>query len=313
LGDDLHPLLTFHKKWIIINYLIFNLFLKMKKVVLLTIHGMGNVYETYNHEFLCEIQRRLGEKYDEVFVGSIYYKNILKKNEERIWSGVEDILRWKGLRKFILYGFGDAAGLENGKYLDDGVYTKTQLIIARELYRAQKVAGVNAPVLIIAHSLGGHVISCYYWDAQIKYNGGSVNVGLWKDIMKYETEISVSDKLNDDIISYLQGRTFKALFTTGCNIPVFVAAHAREHVLPIKTMDKDFKWRNYYNANDVLGWPLATLSSEYAALVEDINVLKSEKFIDNTFRCWNPLSHNQYWRTGIVIDDVVSVLSKLLE
>ena len=62
--------------------------------------------------------------------------------------------------------------------------------------------------------------------------------------------------------------TRATLVTTGCNIPIFVAAHKEMHLIPIAPPTQLFKWINFYDPDDVLGCPLQPLSNGYRALVE---------------------------------------------
>ena len=102
--------------------------------------------------------------------------------------------------------------------------------------------------------------------------------------------------LTNDDIAFLRGDRLSTLITTGCNIPIFVAAHAQELIIPFNKPNAGFSWLNYYDKDDVLGWPLADLSEPYAALVSDIEVNVTGGFWGWLAASWNPLSHNLYWQ-----------------
>ena len=75
--------------------------------------------------------------------------------------------------------------------------------------------------------------------------------------------------------------------TTGCNIPLFVAAH--DPVVPIDPPATGFEWHNYYDPDDVLGWPLAGLGDDYGRLVTDHPINAGGSVLDWFLKSWNPL------------------------
>jgi hypothetical protein len=283
----------------------------MKKAALVTVHGMGTTPCNYADELTKELRRRLGTLFDDLHIGTVYYQSILQENEERVWDKVAERLKWDELRKFLLFGFADAAGLESGKEQFDSVYAQAQVKVARELYRASVASKPNAPLIIIAQSLGCQVISCYFWDALRAQRGEAVANGIWSDISLYESQISGDAALGPEQISFLQGSSFQHLLTTGCNIPIFVAAHATNKILPI-IPNQIFKWDNYYDRDDVLGWPLADLSDEYARVVTDHPVNAGSGVFGWLLKSWNPLSHGQYWGDNEVLDPLEAKLRQVL-
>lgn len=283
----------------------------MKKAALITVHGMGTTPENYNAELIEELKDRLGTKFDDLHVGSVYYQGILQPNEDRVWKKVSRRVKWDDLRKFLLFGFADAAGLETGKESLSSVYSLAQTSIARELYLARQAIGQTGPVIILAQSLGCQVVSCYFWDAQRARAGKDVSIGIWQNIKAFEIPIADIKSLTPEDILFLQGSSFRSFVTTGCNIPIFVAAHARTEILPIKPNDH-FEWNNYYDRDDVLGWPLEDLSTEYAAVVKDHRVNAGSSVFGWLLKSWNPLSHGQYWGDDEVLDPLEDQLQKLL-
>ncbi len=98
-------------------------------------------------------------------------------------------------------------------------------------------------------------------------------------------------------------KSLKYLFTTGCNIPLFVAGFAE--IVAIPKPNTNFKWFNYYDKDDVLGWPLKPLSSSYDLAVEkDIEIDSG-----NLWQSWNPQSHDGYWAD----EDFIEHLSQIIK
>jgi hypothetical protein len=275
----------------------------MGKVALLTIHGMGEQPLDYADDMRRALQHRMGAAFANVDVHSVYYQHLLKPNELDVWNRVHERskVRYDQLRKFILFGFADAAGLENRKEYDDSVYEQAQMEIARALLAILANRGPDTPIVLLAHSLGCQVMSSFIYDAQKRAGGGLVTAGIWKPGR-------MADSLTAQQRKFLQCGTVRCYLTTGCNIPVFVAAHQRMDVKPIIKPNPGFSWLNLYDPDDALGWPLQPLEGGYETLVEDRVVNAGQGILDFMTKSWNPLSHTAYWTD----DEVIKPLSAML-
>lgn len=289
-----------------------NWFNSMKKVALVTIHGMGETLPDYADKLLNSIRRRLEPQAEQFYGTAVYYQDLLQYNEQRVWQALGFRLRWSKLRRFMLFGFADAAALEHRKETPHSLYHYAQLKIARALYLARRQLADDGKLVLLAHSLGCHVLSCYLWDAQQAKSGDKPCAGIWRDIRRYQAGISGDDRLTDDDIAFLRGDRLAAMMTTGCNIPIFVAAHAIDQIQPFSKPNPNFSWHNYYDKDDVLGWPLADLSAGYADIVTDIDVNVGGGLLGWLAASWNPLSHNQYWQDKQITDAIVSRLQTLM-
>jgi hypothetical protein len=251
----------------------------------------------------------------------VFYQDILQPNQEAVWDRTRAMssVHYDRLRQFVLFGFGDAAGLENRKEFDGSAYELAQLEIARTLYLArQRCGATNVPLVLLAHSLGCQVLSSYIYDAQKAHKiaigqaqpGADVRAGIWKDdIQRFATAISGKPALTQDEIDFLRCDSCTALVTTGCNIPVFVASHKNMDVIPIDPPNGgDFAWVNVFDPDDVLGWPLEPLSDGYRALVEDRSINAGRGMVDWILKSWNPLSHELYWEDPEVLKLVTTML-----
>lgn len=280
----------------------------MKSVALITLHGMGETAPEYAEKLFAKLQQDKPAQTDQLYFGSVYYQDLLQYNEQRVWQAVGHRLRWSKLRRFMLFGFADAAALEHRKEQPHSLYHYSQLKIARALYLAKQQLNETGKLVLLAHSLGCHVLSCYLWDAQQAKTGQKPAAGIWRDIRRYQAGISGDVALTDDDIAFLRGDRLSTLITTGCNIPIFVAAHAQELIIPFNKPNAGFSWLNYYDKDDVLGWPLADLSEPYADLVSDIEVSVTGGFWGWLAASWNPLSHNLYWQDKQVQHAILKVI-----
>jgi hypothetical protein len=282
---------------------------------------MGKTDAAYADAAWARLRSALGASADSIAFEPIYYQGILQPNQEMVWERTRAMssVHYDRLRQFVLFGFGDAAGLENRKEFDGSSYELAQLEIAITLMRArERCGGVNVPLVLMAHSLGGQVISSYIYDAQkarkiaegVAAAGSDVRAGIWKDdIQRFAMAISGRSSLTDDEIAFLRCDTCASLVTTGCNIPVFVASHKNMDIIPIDPPNGgDFAWVNVYDPDDVLGWPLEPLSDGYRKLVEDRAVNAGRGMVDWILKSWNPLSHELYWEDPEVLKLVTSML-----
>ncbi|MDF1569935.1 MAG: hypothetical protein P1P77_18110, partial [Spirochaetaceae bacterium] len=98
---------------------------------------------------------------------------------------------------------------------------------------------------------------------------------------------------------------FRLFITTGCNIPVIVAG--LEHAEPFTRPNKDFRWINIYDKDDILGWPLRPLGGGFG-----MNDWIEDRVIDAGL----PLvSHMNYWKSKnslkIIADAIAEAQSRI--
>ena len=273
-----------------------------KTIALITIHGMGDTEKDYYTEFYEEIKKSLGKTtWDKVIFKHLYYQDILQEKQEEIFNRMRDQIDWMKLRKFLLYGFSDAASLEYKKETNNSPYFHTQEMIMQTMDKIFDEAGQKEiPTVIAAHSLGCQVMSSYIWDANPDLQASA---GIW------------STQLDDGVAkgspkdNFRRMRSLQRFYTTGCNIPIFVAGH--KIIEAISPPTPSFKWHNFFDEDDVLGWPLRPLSPSYKQLVEDISINAGGGVIGTIFKSWNPFSHGQYWTDSEVIGHLSSTIKHL--
>ncbi len=286
----------------------------MADVALITVHGMGETPRDYAADLARRLRTRIGPGFDlHVDVRSVYYQEILQPNEQEVWRRItgNSKVRYDQLRKFLLFGFGDAAGLENRKEDSGSVYELAQIEIAKTLLDAYVASGPNTPVVLLSHSLGCQVLSSYIYDAQKARSGVPVAAGVWKDIDHWSRTLQ-GRALTESEKAFLACGTALGWITTGCNIPIFVAAHKEMTIIPIAAPRPSFKWLNLYDPDDVLGWPLQPLSEGYRLLVEDRAINAGGGVINFIVKSWNPMSHASYWQDDEVITPLTSMLTQLI-
>lgn len=289
----------------------------MADVILITVHGMGETPPDYASDLGRRLRANIGAHFDaRVDLRAVFYQGILKKNEQEVWRRVQhgSTVRYGELRKFLLFGFGDAAGLENRKEDKGSVYELAQIEIAKTLLDAYAANGADTLLVLLvllSHSLGCQVLSSYIYDAQKARSGLPVAAGVWRDIDHWSRTLQ-GRALTESEKSFLACSSALGWITTGCNIPIFVAAHKEMTIIPIRRPRPGFKWLNLYDPDDVLGWPLRPLSEGYLLLVEDRAVNVGHGALNFIVRSWNPLSHSGYWEDDAVIVPLASMLTQLM-
>lgn len=272
-----------------------------KTIALVTIHGMGDTARDYYTEFYDVIKKSLGKAtWDKVIFKPLYYQDILQGNEEAIFNRMRDQIDWMKLRRFLLYGFSDAASLEYKKEAIGSPYFLTQQMIMHAMDELFEESGQQEiPVIVLAQSLGCQVISNYIWDAQKT----SASAGVWSAARND----GVADGSPQDNMRRM--RSLQRFYTTGCNIPIFVSGH--KIIAAISPPVPSFKWHNFFDEDDVLGWPLQPLSPSYDKLVEDISINAGGGVIGTIVKSWNPFSHEQYWTDSEVTGHLSSAIKQL--
>lgn len=269
-----------------------------KKIAFLTLHGMGSTPRDYYEDLRDDLIPMIGATAwnDDVHFDHIYYQDILQDPQIEYFNRVRNDVDSKKLRKFLLYGFSDAGGLEYSRTIPGSAYELAQERIFEKLGQAfAALESPDAPVVIIAQSLGCQVLSNYIWDAM---RIPAPDYGVWQHS---------HDGLTDEDKNFRRLRTLRVLVTTGCNIPIFIGGLPRAQRKSINRPNDNFVWENYYDEDDALGWPLQALSDEYNALVRD-----EEVNVGNIFTSWNPLSHTKYWTDRDVQTPLAGHLTALL-
>lgn len=260
------------------------------------IHGMGATKADYFAKLRTKLRASsIGHR---LVFSAVNYQTDLQPNQQRYYEASKAPLRWRKLRKFMLYGFSDASSLESQKYGADSPYMQAQIRVMeaqRALFAAMN--GPERPYIVIAHSLGGQVMSNYLWDATRETPPAN---GIW----------SKPPTLDKAEMDFCKGANLQRLYTTGCNIPLFVAGRDEAEIKPIPRLHPGFKWLNYYDKDDALAWPLGPLCKPYANLVEDRGLNAGLATNLWTFiASFTPLSHTAYWSDGRFVKDVVADLS----
>jgi len=249
----------------------------MAEMGILVIHGTGHKDESFAEPVRRHVTRQaraLGIRPDRVAWQSVHWANILKhsRNEYLSRARLDNALDFLPLREFIVSAFGDSAAyrpVDTQRHGYDPAADTYALIHQKVREAVTALHGAleseDKPLMILAHSLGGHIMSNYFWDL-------------------HKTPDAEKQPSN----RFQRLDTLRAFITFGCSIPIFT--FAKKTPVPI-TLPEGALWENYYDPADVLGYPLRAINQAFADTVSrDFSIV-----VGGPLTKWNPLSHNEYW------------------
>ncbi len=280
-----------------------------KKMAVIAIHGMGSqaskgqqpppTEPTFSKDLKKRVAKRVGADMDKVEWQEVVWAPILQKRQMEYLSKIKRSLGYDRLREFVVCNLSDAASYRTTPDDSDRTYSAIHKKIETVVKGVKDEVGPNAPVLILAHSLGGHIMSNYIYDMQSHLRNGGAP--------KHQTSLE-------------NMQTVAGIVTFGCNIPIFLFAYPEEKIQPIKAPNRDLTpnlqfrtwWHNFYDKHDVLGFPLGKSAPSYEKLKKDKELKDIAINAGKIFASWNPLSHNGYWKDRDLYEPVANRIKKIL-
>jgi len=280
------------------------------KLGVLIIHGVGSQDDCFAQPMMKDLEGKISN-YNEICWKSVWWAPVLIKREKDLLDKLfpeenrpHCCLRLRywifKLRKFVVDYVGDAAAY---RYVPDSdtqtneTYNQIHAKVHDAIANLRKELGnADKPVIVMAHSLGSVIMSDYIWDRQ-----------NW-DRQK---------KTRDDRYGktpFERMETMVGFITFGSPIPLFTLAY--DPVVSIKfpppfseNLKSKAKWLNFYDIDDVLGWPLKPLSKSYEACVSEDKPIN----VGGIFAFWNPRCHNEYWTDNNFTEPVAQYISEILK
>lgn len=267
----------------------------MTKLNILVIHGMGSQEKYYSHPLRDEINDRLGPQLAaRVTWGEVYWADVLRDRQREYLDEARrnHDLDFIAMRRFMVNSVSDASAYRKTPDLKDTVYDDIHAKVGKVMDNLDDPSDPDRPLAVLAHSLGGHIMSNFIWDLQ---KPGALPAGT---------------------SNFRRMKTLAGMTTFGCSIPFFTFAYRKSEIKPIsfpgsklpQELKQLARWHNYYDPDDVLGYPLQPINFAYRRLVTDIPIN-----VGNFFTSWNPMSHGKYWTDNDFTKPVAAYLKKLLE
>lgn len=203
-------------------------------------------------------------------------------------------LRYPVLRWMVVQLVGDAVAYKPAG-TDSTVYENVHAEVARVHRRLAEQAGADAPLCVIAHSLGSVIMSDYLYDLQARVNNDG----------HAPLPTPVDDRLAGTAME--RGETLAFFYTLGSPLALWTVGYPGFGVpltVPAPELSRHHprikgEWVNMFDPDDVIAYPLQGLSDSYQKLVRDEEV---------SLRPWwagmTPLSHVWYWNDSRVMDSI---------
>ena len=278
-----------------------------KKIAVAILHGIGNQNEDFSDLFIEVLTKRFSQQIKpfyatpekELIIQPIYWGSVFNERESHLWQRLnkEDNLDFKQLRQFVIHFFGDAIAYQPVADHNPN-YIKVHEVYARGLRKLSEVAGEDAPLFVIAHSLGTVISSNYFYDLQF-----------------------ISEEIAEDVLRNMKktplekGETLTSFYTLGSPLALWGLRYA-DFDKPIQVPSPHLKnhhpeiqgkWVNMYDKDDVFGYPLKTINDSYDRAIAVEKEINSGGIISSS----TPLSHNNYFKTNEVINDIGDDLAEI--
>ena len=205
-------------------------------------------------------------------------------------------LHYPALRWAMTYFLGDAVAYQVTSQRTSKesrrVYDKIHERIDMALHSLAKRAGPEAPLCVIAHSLGTVIASDHVWDAQ---------------------HPSPLRPPRPNATPLERCETLAFLYTLGSPIPLWTLRFAdggEPITFPGRGLTARYPglrpaWVNFYDRDDIVGYPLRGLSDKYAEVVtEDRAVAVGPRLVRST-----PVAHPWYWNDSSVMSPISAALA----
>ena len=142
----------------------------------LVVHGMGRQEPGFAEGLRAAVSARLGAGVDAVESGR---KRCGRQSSSRarprcgtrwrrrsIPAAVRSSSIGCWVREFVLHNFGDATAYQRDHHIESAGQLIHQRISNAIEMLAERLGDPSAPIVVMAHSLGGHIMSNYIWDRQ---------------------------------------------------------------------------------------------------------------------------------------------------
>jgi hypothetical protein len=274
-----------------------------KKLGLLLIRGSGHSEFKRQDLFMSRLNRKLasaGIDPEQVATEMVDWYGPLQEQQELILQRMKKAgvkLRSNPTRKLIITNIGDLINYGGKPGFSHFGYDKTHRLVHVSLLKLKQLLPDDAPLVVIATSMGTEIIHDYIRDRQEAAREGN------------------EDPLGSS--SFERFETLTGLFTLGNNLPIFAASYHVDEIKPIEFPSPHLPpglrevavWENYFDPNDSMGYPLKPVNRhfEHLASLEDIRINSGGLF---TF--WNIFSHFGYWRSRKLVRRMASYLAQLL-
>lgn len=274
----------------------------MAKIAFLVLHGIGNTGPGFADKMIRGLRDQLGPAVTSAIeFEPCFWGDVLDRREIALADRMAPLVdKTRIRRELVLGGFGDLIAYLGMPTEPSRYYRPIHGRIEDSLSKLEsklRNAGEepeSTPLVIMGHSLGCFLASNYLWDHQ----QGNAHAFARSPFTRCDTLVN--------------------LITFGCNLPLTSLAFPESDCHPVRPFGPkgkacfsdhgqdlysgSVKWHNFFDPDDILGFPLAPVNDAYAAQVRDISI--------NTGGLLR--AHTAYWTDGDFLDEVASRVRQLL-
>lgn len=280
-----------------------------RKIGVIVIHGVdiqtgvsaGDVSQlTFSNSMWRRVAGKLGPAAANVVWREVIWSDIIRGRQQAYFNTIRDKTSADAAREFVLSALSDAAAYRKTADGAASVYEQIHARIEVAMRSLEDQIGPDGQVLILAHSLGGHIMSNYIYDLQ-----------------QFRLRVA-----KGRFASPLQNmRTVAGLMTFGCNIPIFLFAYPPQKVVPIsypgdalpQAAQMTTWWQNFYDKQDIMAYPMGSAAPLYAQMVANRHLRDVPIHLGTPVSSgWDPLSHGSYWAGAELASPVAHYITKML-
>jgi hypothetical protein len=263
------------------------------------IHGMGSQGVQFAEGMMQEINTWVDELRpggaDRIEWQPIHWADELETREIAYFRAAtrENDLDWLKIRKFVVTSLGDAVAYRHLSERPDSMYKRIHAKVEENIEELRAgVQSSDVPLIVLAHSLGGVIMSDYIWDMKARRESGAV----------------------DGLDTFRQLGTLAGIVTFGCNLPLFAFGSEDPKAVDFPgfalspALSQKAKWYNYYDPDDILGYPLKQISDSYDAAVTADKPIE----VGGLLLGWNPAAHCRYWTDNDFTKPVAQFISEFV-
>ena len=275
-----------------------------QKIAVALIHGVGNQGPEFADIMTSELYEAFSDLlpnddksvHDKMTIRPVYWADILARKQRVLWNILrhEDGLGLNTLRNFMMNFVGDATAYQPGRSRRE-IYERIHTRLATVLHELAEEAGPEAPLCVVAHSLGTVIAHNFFFD-------------LGEILCETPEQLS-------SLSSCETGQTLALFYTMGS--PLALWSMRYDNYIPIPFPGSALaelystlkpQWINYYDKDDVLAFPIRAISRGHFQLAKEGLLKDRQVNVGNLFRSWNPLSHMGYWKDKDVVKPIAQSL-----
>ncbi|MBK8023289.1 MAG: hypothetical protein IPK19_18130 [Chloroflexi bacterium] len=275
-----------------------------QKIAVAIVHGIGSQDQTFADKMIAELRWRCGEQVSaDLVMRGVHWAPILRDVETELIARTTagGPQRQAFLRRFLIELMGDAFAYQPVRS-DRTVYDSIHALIAETLRLLSEEAGPYAPLCIVAHSLGTIIASNFIYDLQVESFRPMIGERTREEMGSPATPLEA-------------GETLSLLYTLGSPLAIWSLRYAnfgKPITMPAPHLNRYFpdlkgEWVNFYDADDMVGFPIKTLNEYYGAMVTEDRPVNVGRIIES----WNPLSHLGYWTDDDILEPIAGSLCRV--